>query len=69
MLVHESQQEEAISTQQPTSEHQERAAFVNTEEEELNLFDIMEEEVSDIGEEDPNEDEPVDLTGDVDLEG
>ena len=68
MLVHESQQEEAISTQQPTSEHQERAAFVNTEEEELNLFDIMEEEVSDKGEEDLTKEEHVDLMGEDGLE-
>ena len=68
VLVHESQQEEAISTQQPTSEHQERAAFVNTEEEELNLFDIMEEEVSDKGEEDLTKEEHVDLMGEEDME-
>ena len=39
------------------------------EEEELNVFDILEEDVSDIGEDDPIEEEQIeDLTGEDDLE-
>ena len=39
------------------------------EEEELNLFDILKEELSDLGEEDPIEEDQVDdLTGEDDLE-
>ena len=68
MHVHEAQQDEAGSTQQPTFEHQHQATSVNTKEEEPNLFDILEEEVSDIDEEDPTEEVHVDLTGEDDLE-
>ena len=65
-VVHfyESREEEAESTQQ--SDHgqhlQEQVAPVDTkaqEEEEPNLFDILNEDVSDIGEDDPTEEEQV----------
>ena len=69
MHVHEAQQDEAGSTQQPTFEHQHQATSVNTKEEDPNLIDILEEEVSDIGEEDQVDDEPIDLTSIDDLAG
>ena len=61
--MHESQQEEANSTQQPTSEHQGQAIVVNSEgqaDEESNIFDILNTEVGDIGEDDSNQEEHVD---------
>ena len=67
--MQEPQQDEAESPQQTTSEHHEQAPSVDTKEKEPNLFDILEEEVSDIGEEDPIDDERVDLTGHDILEG
>ena len=59
--VQKSQQEEVGSVQQPPSKRQEQ-------QEEPNLFDIMEEEVSDKGEEDLTKEEHVDLMGEDGLE-
>ena len=50
--AHESQQEETGSTEQRTCENLEHVDPVGTKEEESNLFAIMEEEVSDIDEDD-----------------
>ena len=69
--MHETQQEQAQSTHQPNHEQEQAPPVYTTtqEEEELNVFDILEEDVSDIGEDDPIEEEQIeDLTGEDDLE-
>ena len=61
-------QQEAVESTQLVSELQDKPTSVNTngrDEEESNLFDILEEDVSDIGEDDRTEEDQVeDITGD-----
>ena len=69
--VNETQQEQVQWTHHPDHE-QEQATPIDTttqEEDDPNLFDILEEDVSDIGKDDMTEEEHVeDLTGEDDLE-